>query len=231
MNLAIALRYMTAGTEASEWYVRWFTSQDYIQLSKKFGVGVIAVLSEETVESICPHCDGLIVPGSATDIPPAYYGGAPLPKDPPVDEYALDAALIKHFYEAGKPIFGICGGHQALNVYFGGGMRRMPDSKAHENDTEHAHLINIEKGSFVDNVFHTDRTMVNSHHAWEIYGIAPDFSVVAATDDGVAEAIEWKKHNIFATQWHPELALHKEYSQEYLFFENFLHACENCKSS
>ena len=64
-----------------------------MHLAKKYGVGVVAVMSEEAIPQICAACDGLIIPGSATDIPPAYYNGAPLEKDPPVDEYALDSAL------------------------------------------------------------------------------------------------------------------------------------------
>ncbi len=226
MNLAIALRYMSMGNPEAVWNTRWMASEDYMHLGEKFGVGVIAVLSKEAIPEICTHCDGLIVPGSATDIPPAYYGGAPLPQDPPVDEYALDAALIKHFYEAGKPILGICGGHQALNVYFGGGMRRMADSKLHENDSAHAHEINVVKDSFVYDTFGKERTTVNSYHAWEVFGIAPDLSVVASTDDGVAEALEWKKHHIYATQWHPEISLRNETSIEHTMFQNFLRDCE-----
>ncbi|MBE6590398.1 MAG: gamma-glutamyl-gamma-aminobutyrate hydrolase family protein [Ruminococcaceae bacterium] len=229
MNLAISLRYMTMGQENAVWNVRWMASEDHMHLAKKYGIGVVAVLSKEAIGEICASCDGLIVPGSATDIPPAYYNGAPLEKDPPVDEYDLDSALIKHFYENGKPILGLCGGHQAINVFFGGGLRRIPDSKAHENDTAHEHKINIVRDSFVWDVFGTERTTVNSYHAWEIYGIAPDLSVVATTDDGVAEAIEWKKHNIYATQWHPELSLRKDDAREHMLFKNFLHACENCR--
>ncbi len=229
MNLAIALRYMTMGNDAAVWNVRWMCSEDYMHLAKKYGVGVVAVLSEQAIESVCAACDGLIVPGSATDIPTKYYNGAPLDAEPPADEYALDSALMKYFYEAGKPILGICGGHQALNVFFGGGIRRMKDSKAHENDTAHAHPINVEKGSFIYDVFGTERATVNSYHAWELDNIAPDLSVVATTDDGVAEAIEWKKHNIFATQWHPELLLRNEQSVEHTLIENFLRRCEECR--
>lgn len=229
MNIAIALRYMEMGKPDAVWNVRWMCSEDYMHLAKKYGVGVVAVMSEEAIPQICAACDGLIIPGSATDIPPKYYNGEPLEKDPPVDEYALDSALTKYFFEAGKPILGICGGHQAINVFFGGAMRRMKDSKAHENDTEHKHPINIETGSFIHDVFGTERATVNSYHAWETHIIAPDLSAVATTDDGVVEALEWKKHNIFATQWHPELSLRKETDVEHKMFANFLRCCEECK--
>ena len=229
MNFAISLRYLNLGVENAVWNTRWYTSEDYIHFAKQYGAGVIAVLSEEAIDSVCGVCDGLIIPGSPTYIPPVYYNGAPLEKDPPVDEYALDSALIRRFYEAKKPILGICGGHQAINVFFGGSIRRMKDSKAHENDTAHKHEINIVKGSFVYDMFNCERTTVNSYHAWELDRIAPDLKVVATTDDGVAEAIEWKEHNVFATQWHPELALRGERTPEHLLFDNFLAACEKCR--
>lgn len=225
MTVAILLRHMTMGNESAVWNTRWMCAEDYMHISKRFGVGVVAVLDEISLSAVAPHCDGLIVPGSATDIPPKYYGGAPLEKDPPVDEYALDAAAIKTFHEAGKPILGLCGGHQAINVFFGGTMRRMSDSKAHENDTEHKHPVNIVRGSFIYDAFGKERETVNSYHAWEIYGIAPDFEVVAATDDGVAEAIECKKHRIYATQWHPEISLRGEKTDEWRIFERFFREC------
>lgn len=225
MNIAILLRHMTMGNEAAVWNTRWMSAEDYMHLGRLYGVGVIAVMNETAINEICPHCDGLIVPGSATDIPPKYYGGAPLEKDPPVDEYALDAAAIKHFYEADKPILGICGGHQAINVFFGGAMRRLPDSKAHENDTEHRHPVNILRGSFIHDAFGTERDTVNSYHAWETHVVAPDLSAVATTDDGVVEALEWKKRRIYATQWHPELSLRGEKTAEWSIFEKFLAEC------
>ena len=226
MTIAILLRHMTMGNEAAVWNTRWMCSEDYFHIHERFGVGVVAVLDKTSLAAVAPHCDGLIIPGSATDIPPVYYGGAPLEKDPPVDEYALDAAAIKTFFESGKPILGLCGGHQALNVFFGGGMRRMPDSKAHENDTAHAHPINVVKSSFIHDAFGVERCTVNSYHAWETHAVAPDLSVVATTDDGVVEAFESKKLRVYGTQWHPELSLRGEPTDEWRIFEAFFRECE-----
>lgn len=226
MNLAISLRYMMVGKPTDTWSIRWYSSDDWMLLSKKYDVGVFAVLNEKAIKDAAAFCDGLIIPGSGTDIPPAYYGGPPLPNDPPVDEYALDSALIKSFLDAGKPILGVCGGHQELNVFFGGGLRRMADSKAHENDTAHEHKIHITKPSFLYDVFGAESATVNSYHAWEIFEVAPDLDVVAATEDGVAEAIEWKKHRVYATQWHPELNLKRPEHPEHALFANFLRECE-----
>lgn len=224
MNIATVLRYADLGG-GGPWAHRYYIMNDYLLMAQKYGVGLISVLTEESIADICRHCDGLIIPGSATDIDPKYYGGAPLETPPIVDEYALDAALIRHFFEAGKPIFGVCGGEQAINVFFGGTISRV----AHpENHTDGMHPIQIEKGSFVYDVFGTERATVNTYHGWWTDRVAPDFRAVARADDGTVEAIEWKEKNIFATQWHPEQSFHTGDPIEHRFFENFLRVCEEC---
>ena len=144
-------------------------------------------------------------------------------------EYALDAKLMKYFYERNKPIFGICGGHQAINVFLGGTLKKVDDPVAHENGDEKRHIIDIKEGSFVHDVFGKTEAMVNCYHAWEIDDLAPDLDAVARTRDGVIEAIEWKEKNIYATQWHPEQSFHTGDPIENKFFENFLKRCEESR--
>jgi putative glutamine amidotransferase len=229
MNIAAVLRYVDM-QRGEVWDDRYYITNDYMLMAKKYGIGMTAIMSEQAIEDVCRHCDGLIIQGSATDIDPKYYGGAPLPVPPVVDEYYLDSRLIKYFYEAGKPIFGICGGEQALNVYFGGTIARMPDP--HNHYLEHPlanHPINIVEGSFVHDVFGTERAEINSFHNWWTDKVAPDLKVVATSDDGIVEALEWKEKNIFATQWHPEQSFRRGNPIEQKFFENFLKKCEECR--
>ena len=224
MQIATVLRYVDQ-QKGDVWDDRWYIMDDFMRLAQQYGVGLTAVMTAEAAKDICRMSDGLIIPGSATDIDPKYFGGTPF--DPPtkVDEYALDALLIKLFYEAGKPIFGVCGGEQALNVYFGGTLKRVPDSKQHD-DQRSRHVIDIARGSFVDDVFHAEKFEVNSYHNWCVDKVAPGFEAVAWAPDGVVEAIEWKEKKIFATQWHPELSFRFGEKTEHKFSENFLRACE-----
>jgi|GEM_PF-197226 len=228
MNIATTLRY-TNLKSCHWWDYRYYIMHDYQIMAEKLGFGMVAIMNDCDIENVCERCDGLIIPGSGMDINPKYYGGEDIP--PKVDEYALDAALIKYFYEHGKPIFGVCGGHQALNVFFGGSIKKIDDPFAHQNEYVLRHTVDVKEGSFVWDVFKSTTAEVNCFHGWELDRLAPVFDVVARTRDGVAEAIEWKEKNIFATQWHPERSFHDEWDNEIeqKFFENFIERCREVK--
>ncbi len=230
MNIATVLRYEDHGT-GNGWDYRYYIMQDYYIMAEKLGIGLVAIANTNDIEKVCDCCDGLIITGSATNVNPKYYGGEDIPGI--VDEYALDAALIKYFHEHGKPILGICGGHQALNVYFGGTLKKLDDFHGHLDKSfeRMRHYINIEPDSFVWDVYGSNRALVNCHHAWEIGKLAPNLRVVARTDDGVIEAVENREEKIFATQWHPERVFHDEYENplDVKFLENFVALCKESK--
>ena len=118
-----------------------------------------------------------------------------------VDEYSKDKQLVDAFVKAGKPILGICGGLQVLNVYFGGTLNQLVP---HHDDIHDGHRIRIEKDSFLYAVYKTETAEVNSYHRQCALDAAPGFRVTAWAEDGTIEAIE--RDNIIAVQWHPEVA-------------------------
>lgn len=227
MNIATLMRY-TGNKECEPYFNnQYYIMHDYRIMAEKLDFSFAVILNGCDFERVCAKCDGLIIPGSGMSINPKYYGGEDKP--PKIDEYTLDSALIKYFYEHGKPIFGICGGHQELNIFFGGAIKLVDDLDNHQVLSRHE--ADVEKGSFVHDVFGTDKADVNCYHAWEICNIPDCLKVVSRTPDGVAEAIEWKEKNIFATQWHPERSFHDERDSvvEQKFFENFLQRCREVK--
>jgi len=226
--VATLLRYMDLQKNCP-WDRRYYILHDYNLFASKYKVGMAAIMTEFDFEGVCRECDGLFVPGSGTNIDPAYYGMPPLEKAEPVDEYALDSRVIRYFLDHKKPIFGICGGHQALNVYFGGTIKRVDDLPNHYDVGEKDHWIDIAGGSFVHEVFGKDSAVVNSYHSWEIGRLAPELEVAARSRDGVIEAVECKERNVFATQWHPEQSFHTGDPIEHKFIENFLKRCEECR--
>ena len=243
MNLAILPRFKQ-GTFNGIWGGNGYTTGggSWVLMAQELGIGLTTIVTEYDFEKVCAVCDGLIVPGSPIDIDPTYYGGEPF--DPPAiaDEYALDRKVIDCFARQGKPMFGVCGGIQALNVFFGGTLKRVKDlrdtsvSETHRFLAEatdprgnvieyHVHAIDIEKDSFVYDVYGADSYTVNSYHSWAVDSLAPGFRIVAKSKDGIVEAIEWKEKYIFATQWHPELGFFINDAKEKQLFVNFLDCC------
>ena len=236
MNLATLLRFCKIPGE-DIWANRYYLVQAHMMMAQEQGVGLNALTNACDLAPICEQCAGLLVPGSATNIDPSYYGGKPFEKPEPVDEYALDARLMGYFMEQGKPIFGICGGLQALNVLLGGTLKKVPDvAEVHEQKRPMQmlsgeaidypmHKIRIEKDSFVYDVFESEEATVNSYHYWCIDRLAPGLRAVAWSEDGIIEAVEWKGRKLFATQWHPELSYMIGDPIEHKFFEKFIHCC------
>ena len=230
MILATTLRYCDLNEK--NFGLRHYICLPFAAMAEKYGFGLCAVMNETELEKVCDQCDGLLLPGSATNIDPSYYGGEPLETPEPVDEYALDSKLIEYFEKRNKPIFGFCGGLQALNVYFGGTLSKLSDPEAHKNYDKNRHDIIIKKDSFVYDVFGAERAEVNCFHGWQADKMAPVFDVVARTEDGTVEAFECREKHIFATQWHPERSLidfEWENEIEQKFFENFVALCEKVK--
>ncbi len=228
MKLATLLRYAELGAEGPDavWNTRYYIGNGYEKMANKHGVGLVAIMTEHDIESVCAECDGLVIPGSATNINPEYYGGKPWEKAEPVDEYGFDRKIIDYFVKAGKPIFGVCGGMQELNIYFGGNMCLIGEKGNHNNTR---HLIDIAPDSFVYDVYGSQKAEINSYHNWMLDKIAPDFEVVARSEEGVVEAIECKEKKIFAVQWHPELNYNAEDHTEDKFFKNFIECCRKNK--
>lgn len=242
MNIATLIRYKK-GTYEDIWKGnQWYPHGSLVEMARHYDIGLTVIATKVDYEKICECCDGLIVPGSPINIDPSYYGGDPF--DPPneVDEYALDSKVIAEFARMNKPIFGICGGHQALNVFFGGTLgkvenMRTPIAEKHEETSNivdrygceisyDTHMVNITKDSFMYQAYGAERVRTNTYHSWAVDRLAEGFEVVARSDDGIVEAIECKEKNIFATQFHPELGIRTNNAIELKLFENFFRLCE-----
>jgi len=189
---------------------RYFMFEQYRTVFDELGIALAAIVNTKGIDEFCDMCDGLILPGSAKDIFPSYYNREPLKgKSYIVDEYKDDREIIKRFAEKNKPIFGICGGLQALNVYFGGTLKQRIEN--HDCTT---HIIDIEKESFLYRAYGKSSAEINSYHCQAIENLAPGFKVTAKAPDGTIEAIE--KGNIVAFQWHPEIAVDVKLFQRFI---------------
>jgi putative glutamine amidotransferase len=167
--------------------------------------GAKAICSFDVNDSL--DCDALLLSGGA-DINPKLYGQentASVGIDDTRD--TAEFALTKIFYEADKPILGICRGHQLLNVYFGGQLcQHINNAERHSrkaDEDDKVHGVTVKKGSFLYELY-GEKFSVNSSHHQGNEPVAEFFDTIAYSDDGIVEGMENKEHNIISTQFHPE---------------------------
>jgi putative glutamine amidotransferase len=169
--------------------------------------------------------DGLLLSGGG-DLSPLLYGEDPSPKVVSIDtgRDATELALVRGARSRGMPIFGICRGHQVVNVALGGDLWQDIPSQV-EGATGH-----YPTGLAMDEPYHridlcgddsiirealrgggpetprTDRLAVNSFHHQAVKGLAPGLRVSALSLDGIIEAFEGSRGGPFllCVQFHPE---------------------------
>ena len=208
MKLAMAYRY---GKDPTGQRNRLYIPGEFKEIFDKYNVTLIPIVSNTGIDELVDLCDGLIVPGSYADTHPKYYGEEVLEgKVYDVDEYAFDSILIDKFHKQNKPILGICGGHQEINVFFGGTLHQRIEG----HDGDFKHHANLKEDTFIYDIYKNKQIDVNTMHFQAIKDVAPGFVVGAMSDDGIIEEIE--KDNIVCVQWHPEVL------KDYAFFEAFL---------
>ena len=173
----------------------------YAEAIEAFGAEAVWCMYPE----ISTDYDGLLLCGGG-DIDPAYYGQ---------ENYACgkikperdvnDIVLAKAFIEAGKPIMGICRGHQILNVMFGGTLiQHISTADAHKGEVDLAHNVTAVGESYLAQAYGT-HFAVNSAHHQAIDKLGEGLRVTLICDsDGVVEAFEHETLPIIGVQWHPE---------------------------
>lgn len=151
--------------------------------------------------------DGLLLPGGCV-VNPARYGKDRIPQETVDDDLdALQFEVLDRFLAAGRPVFGICRGHQLLNVAFGGTLiQHLPCAENHmslptgEDNTHRAH---IEQSSFLYRIYGAECT-VNSTHHQGVECPGKGLRAVMHSEDGVIEALEHESLPVWSVQWHPE---------------------------
>ena len=156
--------------------------------------------------SLATTCDGLLLPGGG-DVNPAVYGQENCGSNPPDkarDEDEL--ALFALFRALNKPIFGICRGHQIINIALGGTLvQDLPDERHRHDtvtDTDRIHKVHTTHPLLAD--LYGESFVSNSAHHQAIDRLGEGLSVTCVSDDGVIEGIVHESGQIFAVQFHPE---------------------------
>ena len=168
---------------------------------------------------------GLLIPGSPSDVDPAYYGEEPHPRLGPVNprRIGFELAIVRQTLAQGLPLFGICGGAQVLNVALGGSLYQdIPSqvSKAykHSGSPDPSHTVDLVPGTRLAAILHVQEIRVNSLHHQAIRVPGQGMVVSASARDGIIEAVEISTQPfVIGVQWHPERLFADDEASRQLF--------------
>lgn len=169
------------------------------------------------VTSVLAHLDGVLLPGSASDVDPARYGRDPQPGlgavHPLRDE--TDALVLREVERRALPLFAICFGMQIWNVERGGTLvqdieSQLPAAIKHEQGAprgRRSHRVSLLRGSLLEELAGDESAFVNSHHHQAVETLGENLRATAWAADGLVEAVEDVRDGRFAigVQWHPEI--------------------------
>ena len=150
--------------------------------------------------------DGLILCGGS-DMDPAYYhqeinGSVNIDRQ----RDAVEFALLKAYVDAGKPVLGICKGHQLINVFFGGSLHQdIPEKALHTSGQgfDLTHPVTAEENSVLRSLYGPS-FVVNSAHHQAIDRLGDGLVATAWWNEAHIEAIEHRSLPVYGVQWHPE---------------------------
>lgn len=220
------------GSQATDWVVSDLYAKRIDQVGG-LGLAVGPLQSSydqsERIEAISCMMDGLLLTGGAFDIHPDLYGAPLHPKSGPFNHARtqLELHLLRAAIRDSKPVLGICGGMQLINVAFGGTLTQdlslLKAPLQHEQSeprAEAGHGVEILENTLLSNIVGSSQLGVNSTHHQVIGDLGDDLMISASASDGVVEAIESTNHAfLVGVQWHPEAMAMPEQQR---LFERFI---------
>lgn len=183
----------------------------------------------ESIARYVEICDGFVFSGG-DDYDPHAYGEEIHPNAVLLDpaREAFDRALIAAVEARRKPVLGICGGCQLMNLHRGGSLHQfIPDLRLNPS-IEHRrfsieewqtkrHDVVIDRDSKLGGIVGSTALSSNSSHKQSVRDLGTLLRIVARAPDGIVEAIEDASLPFFVgVQWHPERQ-HEEAVQLKLF--------------
>ena len=211
---------------------RFYLSRYYSEAVEAAGgapVHISLIPKTDYVDSVVETLDGVLLPGSDSDVDPLRYGqqphqnlGAVHPIKDETDLLIIEAAERKRI-----PLFAICFGMQVLNVARGGTLiqdiaSQLPQAIRHEQGPPRdrpSHHVDLTGNSRLASIAGVESLIVNSHHHQAIETLGADLIATAWSADGIIEALEDPRPERFmvAVQWHPELGWERDAVSQQLF--------------
>lgn len=221
---------------------RFYLGRDYCEAVETRGgvpVHLGLIPKQEYVAEALSDVDGILLPGSNTDVDPRYYGEEPHHRLGTVisEKDDTDRLVLAEAERRNLPVLGICFGMQALNVWRGGTLvqdieSQIKGSIKHEQGMpahRNSHGLRIAKSSILAGLpaaKGNKDVRVNSSHHQAIGKLGKNLKATAWAKDGVIECVEdtRKGRFVLGVQWHPELTVqHDTISQD--IFDLFVRKC------
>jgi putative glutamine amidotransferase len=176
----------------------------------------------DLIGALVERLDGVLLPGSASDVDPLRYGREPHARlgavHPLKDE--TDLLVLKVLEERRLPLLAICFGMQVWNVHRGGSLiqditSEVPKAHKHEQGAPRerpSHHISIGPESLLASLAGVETALVNSHHHQALEQVGEGLKASAWSSDGLVEAVEDTREGRWAlgVQWHPEIGWEKD---------------------
>ncbi len=214
--IGITLDYENNGGYSKfPWYA---IRENYLTCLHRFGAIPFPLFHQNSVNSyFLKALDGLLITGGNFDINPTFYSetldGSRIIKEKRTN---FEIEIFNKFLETSKPILGICGGEQLMNVASGGDLIQDIDVSTNTNikheqlnpRNEVSHEVNIKRNSKLFQIIQSEKIKVNSAHHQSVKKTGENFISSAFAPDNIIEAIEHTKHPwCFGLQWHPEFLI------------------------
>ncbi|HVS80390.1 MAG TPA: gamma-glutamyl-gamma-aminobutyrate hydrolase family protein [Pyrinomonadaceae bacterium] len=211
---------------------RFYLSRYYSEAVEAAGglpVNIPLIPRADYIAGVMDSVDGVLLPGSDSDIDPQRYGHEPHQQlgsvHPLKDE--TDLLVLAETEKRRVPLFAICYGIQSLNVSRGGTLiqdiaSQLPKAMKHEQGVprdRHSHRVRILEDSMLGKLAGSENAPVNSHHHQAIETLGRELVAAAWATDGIVEAVEDPRSDRFVlgVQWHPELGWERDELSRALF--------------
>lgn len=208
--------------------------KNYLCLYKKYNVSVSFLPHNvDFIDHYSELYDGLIISGNGKHINPELYNQkkSEFIKQDEIDLHrtSFEIDICRKFISLDKSIFGICGGHQIINVALGGSLYQniptdFPNSRINHSQSDRryskTHKVNIIKETNLFRITGKDQIWTNTSHIQSINELGKNLIINATSEDGIIEGVEHKYAKFcLGVQWHPEFNVTKSDSD---IFESFL---------
>jgi putative glutamine amidotransferase len=185
-------------------------------------VHIPLIPDKELIKAFVERLDGVLLPGSASDVDPLRYGSEPHARLGPVHPLkdGTDLLVLKEAEARRLPLLAICFGMQVFNVHRGGSLiqdihSEVPRAHKHEQGAPReraSHHVKIRSESLLAGLAGEGEALVNSHHHQALERIGEGLQASAWSSDGLVEAVEDVRegHWALGVQWHPEIGWEKD---------------------